>query len=180
MFYIFLADGFEEVEALAPVDILRRAKIPVTTVGVGGELIRGSHNICVKADICIDDLVLGEDTEGVILPGGMPGTRNLDASAAVRSAVTYCADRGLCVCAICAAPSVLGHMGLLRGKRATCFPGFEGELDGALTTGEKVTADGNIITAKGAGCALEFGFAITALARGQEAADAVASAMQTR
>lgn len=180
MFYLFLADGFEEIEALATCDILRRAKIDVTTVGVGGELIRGSHNIYTRADIRLDDLRLGDDTEGVILPGGMPGTRNLDACAGVRAAVTYCAERDLCLCAICAAPSVLGHMGLLRGKKATCFPGFEGELDCAVYTGDKVTVDGRTVTAKGAGCANDFGFAIIALTRGREAADAVASAMQCR
>ena len=180
MFYVFLADGFEEVEALAPVDILRRAGIPVTTVGVGDTLIRGSHNIYVKADIEIGDFEPDPDMLGVILPGGMPGTNNLYADEDVREAVTYCVNRGLYVCSICAAPSVPGRMGVLKGKKATCFPGFEKDLLGAIPTGEKVTVDGNFITAKGAGCALGFGFAIVAEILGQEKADAIAAAMQIR
>ena len=180
MFYIFLADGFEETEALAPVDILRRAGIAVTTVGVGGELIRGSHNIFVKADMTIGDFSLSGDAQGVILPGGMPGVRNLDADEKVCSAVTEAAGRGLYVCAICAAPSVVGRLGLLRGRRATCFPGFEDALDGAQVCADKVVADGRFITAKGAGCALDFGFAIVAAVKGEAEAERVAAAMQLR
>lgn len=180
MLYVFLADGFEEVEALAPVDILRRAGVPVTTVGVGGTVIRGSHNIHVTADIEIGDYEPDPDMLGVILPGGMPGTNNLYADEDVRKAVSYCADRELLICSICAAPSIPGRMGLLNGKKATCFPGFEKDLYGADATGEKVTADGNYITARGAGCALDFGFAIVAAVFGQEKADEIAAAMQTR
>ena len=178
MFYVFLADGFEETEAIAPIDILRRAKLSVTTVGVGGTLIRGSHGVCVKADISIDEFEADPELEGVILPGGMPGTRNLDASADVREAVAYAAAYNKFVCAICAAPSVLGHLGVLKGKRATCFPGFETELEGAEYTGEGVTADGRFITAKGAGRAVEFGLAIVAAAKGEAEAQAIAAAMQ--
>ena len=180
MFYVFLADGFEETEALAPVDILRRAKLPVTTVGVGGPVIRGSHNIYVQADITSGEFEPDPDMLGVILPGGMPGTRNLDADEDVREAVNYCKSRGLLLCAICAAPSVLGHLGVLEGKKATCFPGFEGELTGAEYTGEKVVTDGSVITAKGAGCALDFGLAIVAAVEGAEAAERIAEAMQLR
>lgn len=180
MFYCFLADGFEETEALAPVDILRRAGVPVTTVGVGGEVIRGSHNIYVQADMEIGDFEPDPDMLGVILPGGMPGVRNLDADADVHEAIEYCSRRGLYVCAICAAPSIIGRMGLLRGKRATCFPGFEDALLDAQFTGEKVVADGTVITAKGAGCALDFGFAIVEAVCGSEKAEAVAAAMQCR
>ena len=178
MFYCFLADGFEETEALAPVDILRRAGIEVKTVGVGGDVIRGSHNIYVKADININDLALGGDTDGVILPGGMPGVKNLFAEQRVKDAVSESVSRGLFVCAICAAPMILGRMGVLEGKKATCFPGFEGDLIGAEVFSDKVVTDGNIITGKGAGCALEFGFAIVAAVKGKEEADKVASAMQ--
>lgn len=178
MFYCFLADGFEETEALAPVDILRRADIPVTTVGVGGDVIRGSHNICVTADMNIDDFEIDADISGVILPGGMPGVKNLYAEERVRDAVSYCVSRDLYVCAICAAPSVLGRMGVLMNKKATCFPGFEDELLGADVKGDKVVVDGRIITAKGAGCALDFGFAIVAEVEGEALAGRVASAMQ--
>lgn len=180
MFYVFLADGFEETEALAPVDILRRAGIHVCTVGVGGDVIRGSHNIYVTADIHIDRFEINEGVEGVILPGGMPGTKNLLAEERVLDAVRYCNDNGLFVCAICAAPMILGKLGILDGKKATCFPGFEGDLEGAKITGKHVTVDGKTVTAKGAGCALEFGFAIVAEARGAKAADNVAAAMQTK
>ena len=180
MFYVFLADGFEEIEALAPVDILRRAGVPVTTVGVGDTLIRGSHNIYVQTDIEIGDYEPDPDMLGIILPGGMPGTNNLYADEDVREAVRYCEQRGLFLCAICAAPSILGRMGVLKGKKATCFPGFEDALEGAEVTGEKVVTDGNIITAKGAGCALDFGFAIVSAAVSKEKAEAVASAMQCR
>ena len=180
MFYCFLADGFEETEALAPVDILRRAGVAVSTVGVGSEVIRGSHNIRVKADVTADSLALSSDVQGVILPGGMPGVKNLDADDTVHAAIEYCDQRGLLICAICAAPSIIGRMGLLKGKRATCFPGFEDTLLGADVTGAKVVADGNVITSKGAGCALDFGFAIVEKVCGKDKADAVAAAMQCR
>ena len=180
MFYCFLADGFEETEALAPVDILRRAGVPVTTVGVGGDVIRGSHNIYVQADIELGDYEPDPDMLGIILPGGMPGVKNLYAASEVQEAVSYCASRGLYVCAICAAPSIPGRMGLLDGRKATCFPGFEDDLHGAQATGEKVVVDGSFITAKGAGCALEFGFAIVAEVCGEEKAEAIAAAMQCR
>ena len=180
MFYCFLADGFEETEALAPVDILRRAGIPVATVGVGSDMIRGSHNIYVKADMTVDDFEINEDISGVILPGGMPGVRNLDACDEVREAVSYCVSRDLFVCAICAAPSILGRMDVLTDKRATCFPGFEDELLGADVRTDKVVTDGRIITAKGAGCALEFGFEIVAQADSRLKAEQVAASMQCR
>ncbi|MBQ3286010.1 MAG: DJ-1/PfpI family protein [Ruminococcus sp.] len=180
MFYCFLAQGFEETEALAPVDILRRAGIGVTTVGVGGKVIIGSHKIPVTADITIDEFVCGSDMEGVILPGGMPGVKNLYASQGVLDAVNFANDNGLYVCAICAAPMILGRLGIVDGKKATCFPGFEDELKGAEVTGEKVVVDGKVITSKGAGCALDFGLAITAQALDEQTAERVASSMQCR
>lgn len=179
MFFCFLADGFEETEALAPIDILRRADIPVTTVGVGGELIRGSHNIYVRADMTADEFEPDPEMLGVILPGGMPGVKNLYADETVTDAVSYAASRGLYVCAICAAPSIPGRMGLLSGKRATCFPGFEKDLIGADACADKVVRDGQFITAKGAGCALDFGFAIVAAVKGEDEAQRIAAAMQT-
>ena len=180
MFYCFLADGFEETEALAPVDILRRAGVPVTTVGVGGELIRGSHHIEVRADMIADEFEPDPDMLGVILPGGMPGVKNLYADPTVIDAVNYAAARSLYVCAICAAPSIPGRLGLLQGKKATCFPGFESDLRGARTCADKVVRDGMFITAKGASCALDFGFAIVAAVKGDDEAERIASAMQLR
>lgn len=178
MFYCFLADGFEEIEALATIDILRRADIPVTTVGVDGDVICGAHDICVTADMPIGDFQFSEDALGVILPGGMPGVKNLYADENVREAVSYCASRGLYLCAICAAPSIPGRMGILEGKKATCFPGFEDELKGADVTVEKVVVDGKVITAKGAGCALDFGFTIVAQVQSEADAARIASSMQ--
>lgn len=177
MFYCFLAEGFEETEALAPVDILRRAGISVTTVGVGNKVITGSHKILVTADMTID-MIDYADMEGVILPGGMPGVKNLYAEQRVLDAVSYAYDNGLFVCAICAAPLILGRLGIVNGRKATCFPGFEDELKGADVTGEKVVVDGKVITAKGAGCALDFGFAITAQVKDVETALRVSSSMQ--
>ena len=180
MIYIFLADGFEEMEALCPVDVLRRAGKDVRIVGVGGSTIRGSHGIPVVCDAAIDDVSLSDKPEAVILPGGMPGTNNLEACDAVRDFVRDADADGRLVCAICAAPSVLGHMGLLHGRRATCFPGFEHALLGADVTDESVCRDGNVLTAKGAGVALEFGLSIVRALCGDDKADALAESMQCR
>lgn len=160
MVYLFLADGFEECEALAPLDILRRGGIEVKTVGVGKEYITGSHGITVKADILDSQVILDGTLQSVILPGGMPGTNNLENNETVKRAVTFANENKKLVCAICAAPKILGGMGLLMGKNATCFPGFENDLIGAKLSSEFVVQDGNIITAKGVGVAFEFGFKI--------------------
>lgn len=177
MFYVFLADGFEEVEALAPVDVMRRAKLDVKTVGVTGDEVTGSHNITVKADIALRDVRL-DDIEGVILPGGMPGTLNLEKSQGVIDAVRYAYENGKIIAAICAAPSIFGHLGYLEGRKATCFPSFETELNGAEYTAAHTEVDGNVITAKGAGCAVEFGHAIVSMALSKETADKVIGDMQ--
>lgn len=177
MFYLFLAEGFEETEALAALDVMRRAKLDVQTVGVTGECVTGSHGVCVKADIA-PDMVSFENIEGVILPGGMPGTLNLEKSKTVTDSVQFCYDNDKIVAAICAAPSILGHMGLLKGKKATCFPGFESELDCAEYTASHTTTDGKIVTAKGAGCAVEFGHSIVSLALSKTDADRVLGDMQ--
>lgn len=166
MIYLFLADGFEEVEALCPLDLLRRAELPVTTVGVGGKTVTGSHGIAVVADITEDELC-DHSPEMVILPGGMPGTLNLEASPVVRRAVTDAAEAGAFIAAICAAPSILGRMQLLRGVEAICFPGFEDALDGAILSKSSVVRDGKIITAKGMGVALPFGLALVECFRGK-------------
>ena len=177
MFYLFLAEGFEETEALAVLDVMRRARLNVQTVGVTGENITSSHGVTVKPDVDIADIVC-EEAEGVVLPGGMPGTVNLAASEAVLDCVRYCFENGKITAAICAAPSILGQLGFLRGKKATCFPGFENELTGAQYTAAHVETDGHVITAKGAGCAIEFGHAIDALAVGKAEADRVIEEMQ--
>lgn len=182
MVYLFLANGFEEIEAIAPTDILRRAGVEVETVAVEDSsdyMIEGAHGIKVKADILLSDIDYN-DIDAVILPGGMPGTKNLDASADVRQVLKYCADNDRLICAICAAPSVLGHLGLLKGRKATCFPGFERELHCSVFTGGAVVEDGNIITADGPGSAVHFGEAIAARFVGIDAARRVTDSMQCR
>lgn len=158
MFYVFLADGFEEIEALGTVDILRRAGVPVLTVGTNGETAEGTHGIRVFADISIDE-VEPDKMEGMILPGGIPGTPNLEKNEKVQALLDFADANRLWICAICAAPSILGKKGLLSGKRATCYPGFEDTLSGAILS-EGVCTDGHIITGQGAGKSLDFAFAI--------------------
>ncbi len=160
MVYLFLVDGFEECEALAPLDILRRGGITVKTVGISNQFVTGAHGIIVKADIPEKDIILNEELDAVILPGGMPGTTNLENSNTVRAAVTFAHKSNKLVCAICAAPKILGGIGLLKSKEATCFPGFEKYLIEAVLSEKRVVKDGNIITAKGAGVAFNFGFEI--------------------
>ena len=177
MIYVFLADGFEETEALVPVDILRRCGADVVTVGVGKKIITGSHKIPVTADIT-DTQASFDNLQAVILPGGMPGTLNLEKSQIVQSFIDYAIDNGLYVCAICAAPSILGHKNLLQGKEAVCFPGFEKDLYGAKISEKFAAADGNIITAKGAGAAMEFGLLIASKLCGEEIANKTRKSMQ--
>ena len=176
MIYMFLANGFEEIEALCPLDLLRRAGLEVTTVGVGGEMISGSHGITVAADIP-EGMYADAAPDMIILPGGMPGSRHLDESRTVDVALRAASRKGAYIAAICAAPMVLGHRGLLEGKRATCYPGFEGELTGAVKVDERVVRDGNIITAVGMGAALEFGLALVEVLCGKEKRDALARAV---
>lgn len=178
MIYCFLADGFEEVEAFAPVDMLRRAGAEVKTVGVTGEAVTGSHGITVKADITAESVVLDASVEAVILPGGMPGTLNLEKSTAVQSAIDFAAENNRLVCAICAAPSILGHKNLLAGREAIAFPGFEKDLYGVKLSDRHVVKDGNFITAKGAGVAVDFGLAIVSALFGQEKSDGIRSSIQ--
>ncbi len=179
MVYLFLADGFEEVEALTPLDMLRRAEIPVCTVGIGGEFIRGAHDIVVKAD-CTPSEMLLTDMTAVILPGGMPGTLNLERSDDVQRAIVYAIEHNLTVAAICAAPSILGHAGYLDGRKAVCFPGFEEDLLGAVVEETSFVWDGNILTAKGAGVALDFGLELVARLASREKSDEIRGAIQCR
>ena len=180
MIYIFLANGFEEIEALAPVDFLLRAGIEVKTVGVSGKMCKGAHGISVEADILPEDVVLDENVQGIILPGGMPGAENLNNSSDVQKAIDYCAENNKIIGAICAAPFILGRKGLLEGKNATCFPGFEDELKGASLVEDGVIIDGSIVTARGAGVAWEFGAAICSIITGEEKALQILRGIQWR
>ena len=177
MVYVFLAEGFEEVEALTPVDVLRRCGVQVQTVGVGEKTVTGSHNIPVIADLTEDELTT-DGLEGIILPGGMPGTINLEASDTVQQYIDYAASNDLFVCAICAAPSILGHKNLLDGRNAVCFPGFEKDLYGANITDMPAVADGKFITGKGAGAAMEFALLIAAKLCGSDISDKTRHSLQ--
>ena len=170
MIYFFLAEGFEEIEALCPIDLLRRAGLEVKTVGVGGKVIRGAHGIKVTADI-LDTEYNDKAPELIFLPGGMPGTLNLKASDTVQRAIKEALECDAYIAAICAAPMIPGKRGLLKGRRAVCYPGFEKYLEGAVLTGGRVEADGPYVTGCGMGAALEFSLTLTRLLKGDEAAD---------
>ena len=159
--YLFLADGFEEVEALVPVDLLRRSGVDVTTVSVTGKRpVTGRSDICVEADALFEDTDF-EDADTLILPGGMPGTKTLAAFKPLAKLLFDAYEKDdVILAAICAAPTVLGGLGLLEGVRAVCYPGMEDGLKGAVAGTESVVRDGNIITARGAGCAEAFAFAL--------------------
>ena len=176
MIYLFLANGFEEVEALCPLDLLRRAGLAVTTVGVGGDVIVGAHGIAVQADVP-DTLFHDSKPDMIILPGGMPGTKHLDESRTVDTALRAASANGAYLAAICAAPMVLGKRGYLKGKEATCFPGFEEYLEGATLSQARVVTDGRTVTAAGMGVAMEFGLALVALLQGKDAAERLRSAV---
>ena len=156
MIYVFLADGFEIIEALAPVDMLSRAKLDVKTVGVTGKTVKSSGGIEVTTDLTKNELDY-DNLDMIILPGGMPGTLNLEADNTVNSFIDYCAENDKYIAAICAAPSILAHKGLLDGKKATVFPSFSDDLKSADYTAAGVEIDGKIITARGAGVCIDFG-----------------------
>ena len=158
--FVFLAEGFEEIEALTPVDVLRRAGLAVQTVSVMEEqVVAGAHGVPVLADKMFAE-INPEDAEMILLPGGLPGATNLDAHEELGQMILDFTKEDKPLAAICAAPLVLGNRGLLQGKKATCYPGFETYLQGAEYTAALVEKDGNIITGKGPGAAMEFAFAI--------------------
>lgn len=167
MIVVLLADGFEEIEALTPVDMLRRAGLDVKTVGVNGKIAAGSHKIPVICDIEPSEVEL-DRVSMVIFPGGMPGSVNLDASPFTDKIIAAVKENGGRIAAICAAPLILGRRGLLNGKKATCYPGFENELLGAEVLDASVVTDGNITTARGMGAALEFASELVSLVCGEE------------
>jgi 4-methyl-5(b-hydroxyethyl)-thiazole monophosphate biosynthesis len=174
---VFLAPGFEECEALMTVDLLRRAQLDTTMYSIHNtDEVTGSHNITVKADKKLNEL--NELFDCVILPGGMPGTKYLMESKEVNALVVEHFNQNRLVAAICAAPSVLGELQLLQGKKATCFPGFEDQLHGAEVLNQKAVADGNIITAKGLGAAVDFAHAIISYLINSKTADQVVKTIQ--
>lgn len=171
---IFLADGFEEIEGLTVVDILRRAGMEAEMISImGRKEICGSHKIQVQADALFEDVDYAE-LDGVVLPGGMPGTLNLGAHAGVNETIKSFAADGKLVAAVCAAPSVLGQAGLLQGKKAVCYPGFEDKLTGAEVVYEEVAEAENIITSRGMGTTIAFALRITAYLAGEDKAKELA------
>lgn len=174
---VFLAEGFEEIEGLTVVDILRRAGIDVVTISVMGQKeVCGSHKITVLADALFEEVNF-EEYEGIVLPGGMPGTTNLGGHSGVNRIIKSFAEQGKLVAAICAAPGVLGQAGILEGKKAACYPGFEDKLAGAEVTFAEVAEDGNVITSRGMGTAIPFGLRLTAYFTTEQKAKELAEAI---
>lgn len=158
--YVFLADGFEEIEGLTVVDILRRAGVETSMVSITDRLqVTGSHQIPIRADVCIQEADF-DSAELLVLPGGMPGTLNLGQCRALTERLVQFHKEGKKVAAICAAPSVLGDLGILEGKKACCYPGFEERLKGAEVVFDEVAADGNVTTSRGMGTAIPFALAL--------------------
>lgn len=176
MIIVLLADGFEEIEALTPVDILRRAGLDVKTVGMNGKIVCGSHKIPVICDVEPSE-VNKDEVSLVIFPGGMPGSLNLDAHPFTDEIISSVIQNGGRLAAICAAPLVLGKRGLLKGKKATCYPGFEKELLEAVTVTDAVVTDGNITTSRGMGTALAFAKELVALTKGKEEAENISKSI---
>lgn len=174
---VFLADGFEEIEGLTVVDILRRAGIEVTTISImGRKEVKGSHQITVLADALYEEIDF-TGLDGVVLPGGMPGTKHLGDHDGVKEQTAEFASEGKLVAAICAAPSVLGENGILKGKKAACYPGFEEKLLGAEVVFEEVAEAGNVITSRGMGTAIPFALRLTAYLTAEEKASELAEAI---
>ena len=175
--YEFLADGFEEVEALAPVDIFRRAGVDIETVSVtGSQIVMSAHNVGIKADWLFEETDLS-DADVLMLPGGLPGATNLNDHEPLKAALKAQAEKGGYVAAICAAPLVLGGLGLLNGKNATCYPGFEIYMKGALYTKQLYTIDGNIITGEGPAASFPYAYAILGLLIGEENVEPIREGM---
>lgn len=176
--YAFLADDFETVEALGVVDIMRRGGVEVCTVSISDKReVVTSHKIPVIADAIFDECSF-DDGDVLFLPGGMPGTTRLDAHEGLSALIDRYYSEGKYIAAICAAPSILGHHGILKGRRATSFPGFEKELEGATVTGEGVTVDGKIITGRGMGKTIDFALTILEILTGKDNAEAIKSKIQ--
>lgn len=172
-----LAEGFEEIEAVTIIDVLRRAGIDVTAAHLGANPVTGSHGIAVIADRHLDDCVT-DRFDAIVLPGGMPGSANLKGDSRVVSLIREFHDAGKLTAALCAAPMVLGHAGVAAGRRVTCYPGFEAECRGATITGEPVTVDGLVVTGRGPGCALPFALTLVDILVGGTAARQLRDALQ--
>ena len=172
MVYIVLGEGFEPIEAVAPCDILRRGGVEVQFAGIGGRKIAGAHGISVEADCTVEEMD-AEQTEMIVLPGGMGGVHSILGSKTALDAVRNAYAAGKYVAAICAGPTVLAKLGLLEGRKATCYPGCEDRMEGADCTGAKTEQDGKIITGQAPGRSLDFGLRLLAALRGTQTAENV-------
>ena len=179
MVYMFLGTGFEETEAIAPLDLLRRAGVEVKTVGLNGPVITGSHGIGVAADMQIEDLYVS-DAEMVILPGGLGGVASIRACEKAMNAVRTAWEQEKFCAAICAGPTVLADLGITEGKKATCYPGCEGGMGNAVMVNAAAVRDGKLITGTSAGCAIPFGLALIEALKGREEADRIANQIVIR
>ncbi len=173
MVYMFLGTGFEETEAIAPLDLLRRANIDVKTVGLNGKIITGSHGIGITADMEIDQLDTG-DAEMVILPGGLGGVASIRACHAAMEAIDAVWQQGRFTAAICAGPTVLADLGITAGKQCTCYPGCESGMGQAIMVNAAAVRDGNLITGTSAGCAIPFGLMLIEALKGKDEAERIA------
>ena len=179
MIYMFLGTGFEETEAIAPLDLLRRAGLEIQTVGLNGKVIYGGHGIGVEADITIDQLDLNQ-LEMVILPGGLGGVASIRGCKAAMDAIRYAYEKDKYTAAICAGPTVLADLGIVDGKKATCYPGCEDRMGSAIMVEAAAVTDGKLITGTSAGCAVPFGLALIAALKGQAEADRIAAQIVIR
>ena len=178
MIYLLLGEGFEEVEAVATCDVLRRARLPVELVGIGGKLIPGAHGISVAADITVEEMNLNE-MDMIVLPGGLGGVASIEGCDAAIAAVEYALSHDRYVAAICAAPTILGKRGWLDGRHAVCYPGCEEQMPGAKYEPAKTQQDGRLITGQAPGAAEAFGFRLLTALKGAETARQVAAGMVT-
>ena len=179
MVYMFLGTGFEETEAIAPLDLLRRAGVEIATVGLNGKVIYGGHGIGVETDLEIGQLDL-TNLEMVILPGGLGGVASIKGCSAAMDAIRFAYENGKFVAAICAGPTILASLGITDGKHATCYPGCEEQMGNTIMEDAAAVTDGKIITGTSAGCAIPFGLQLIAALKGQEAADTIAKQIVIR
>lgn len=179
MIYMFLGTGFEETEAIAPLDLLRRAGLQVTTVGLNGKIIKGGHGIGVEADIEIDQLD-PTDLEMVILPGGLGGVASIRGCEKAMDAIRFAYENGKYTAAICAGPTILAQLGITDGKRATCYPGCEEQMGSACMVQSAAVTDGVVITGTSAGCAIPFGLELIKALKGEDVAEAIAKQIVIR
>jgi len=179
MVYMLLGTGFEETEAIAPLDLLRRAGVSIATVGINGKVVYGSHGIGVEADIELHEMDL-TNLEMIILPGGLGGVASIKASEAAMEAVKFAYQNDKYTAAICAGPTILASLGITDGKKATCYPGCEEQMGNANMVTAAAVTDGKVITGTSAGCAVPFGLALITALKGQEMADTIAKQIVIR